>query len=98
MSKRKREVRQALTCGEVAAAIDASPRTVQKWCESNMVLSYRLPSPGSGKGDRRILVSSMVAFCSRHGIPVPPEWNRIVKDLKARTEAAANGNDTQTED
>ena len=96
MSKGKRRVRQALTCGEVAAGIDASPRTVRKWCENNMLLSYRLPST-NGLGDRRILVSSLVAFCNKHGIPVPPEWMQIVKELKARKEAAANDH-TQAKD
>jgi hypothetical protein len=61
-----------LTTGQVAIVLGVAPRTVNLWADGGKIQHYRLPpTVGRGKGDRRYRPADVVAFCRRHGIPVP---------------------------
>lgn len=57
-----------LTTGGVAKICKVSPRTVMKWFDTGRLVGWKMP----GSQDRRILLTEVVAFLRRHGMPVPP--------------------------
>ena len=59
------------TTGAVARMLNVSGRTVQKWCDSGMLKSYRLPGSLINNGDRRITMAALVAFVEESGMPMP---------------------------
>ncbi len=61
--------RRMFTTGQVARILNASSRTVCKWCDSGRLESHRLPMSEA----RRIHRESVVKFLRKEGYPIPPE-------------------------
>jgi excisionase family DNA binding protein len=58
--------KDVLTTGEVAKICNVASRTVSKWFDSGQLKGYRIP----GSKDRRIPVSTLLAFMRKHNIPM----------------------------
>jgi hypothetical protein len=59
------ERRTAFTTGQVAKICGVSSQTVQKWCNTDLLPSYRLAE----SHHRRVMRLSLVKFMHAHGIP-----------------------------
>lgn len=64
-----------LTTGQVAKLANVAPRTASKWIDSGDLKGFRLP----GSQDRRVEPKSLVAFFTKHGMPVPDDLTEMVK-------------------
>lgn len=57
------------TTGDVAKFTGVNFRTVIRWIERGELSGYKLP----GRGDHRIMRSSLLRFMKTNGMPIPPE-------------------------
>lgn len=55
--------------GEIAKALRVSPRIVNKWCDSGVLRSYKLPT-GAKHEHRRITKASLMTFVQEQRIPI----------------------------
>jgi len=61
-----------LTTGDVARICRVAPRTVSKWCDTNQLRNYRLPSTGlSNSRDRRVTPKDLLDFVREHRMFAP---------------------------
>lgn len=54
------------TVGEVAAIFGVATKTIQHWCDSNLMVCHRFPQ---GR-DRRVSRAELVRFSQKHGVPI----------------------------
>lgn len=58
---------EVFTTGEVARMLEVNFRTVIRWAERGLLVSYRLP----GRGDYRFRAEDLRHFLREHAMPVP---------------------------
>ncbi|WP_210398226.1 response regulator [Motiliproteus sediminis] len=66
---------EVLTTGEVAKHCGVNFRTVIRWIERGYLKSFKLP----GRGDNRIRAEDFVAFLQNNDMPVPPEYQALLR-------------------
>jgi len=62
-----------VTTGEASQILQVAPRTIAKWCDKGDLLSHRLPSASESPakaGHRHILITDLIAFAKKHGLPL----------------------------
>lgn len=74
MTNPRNASRDYLTCGQVAAIVQASPHTVSKWTDSGELPCRRIGA-GKSRGDRRIHKDDLAAFFRQKG------WHRELAAL-----------------
>jgi hypothetical protein len=62
-------MKDVYTTGDIARLFQVAPRTAGKWIDSGALPGWRIPR-GDGRGDRRVLRASVMAFAEKHGIPL----------------------------
>lgn len=66
--------RGILTSGDCAFFCRVAPRTINTWCDANVLSHYRIPNVNKqlNEGDRRVLVKDLVDFMVKRKMPLHP--------------------------
>lgn len=78
-----------LLTGQVARALGVCQRTVAKWIDTGLLRGYRIPSTNGKRSDRRVCPKDLARFMEKHGMPIPRE---LVKYLREEPTDANAGN------
>ena len=68
------EIKDLLTCGDVAKLCRVSSKMVAKWIDSGILVGYRLP----GSRDRRVAKDELLKFTKHNKIPLHISAKKVV--------------------
>jgi excisionase family DNA binding protein len=63
-----KEVKKYITVKEIAAYLEVSKQTVNKWIQDEKIKSYRIPS-----GRKKVLREDFLAYLEQNNLPVDPD-------------------------